>query len=64
MSKWQFTKGIHDLGNGQTRRVSQSELAGLIQSGQVAAETPVYTESLGAWKPAGEVPALHGYFAR
>ncbi|HVH17966.1 MAG TPA: DUF4339 domain-containing protein [Myxococcota bacterium] len=53
-----------DLGAGQTRAVNQSELAGLIRSGQVSAQTPVFTESLGAWKPAGEVPALASYFAR
>jgi hypothetical protein len=53
-----------DMGAGQTRAVNQSELAELIRSGQVSAQTPVFTASLGAWKPAGEVPALASYFAR
>jgi hypothetical protein len=52
-----------DLGNGQTRRVNQSELTGLIQSGQVHADTPVFTSALGSWQPAGQVPALKSYFA-
>ena len=51
-----------DLGNGQTRRVNQSELTSLIQSGQVHATTPVYTTALGAWQPAGQVPALQALF--
>jgi hypothetical protein len=51
-----------DLGGGQTRRVNQSELTNLIQSGQVHAETPVFTSALGSWQPAGQVPALKGYF--
>ena len=53
-----------DLGGGQTRAVNQTELADLIHGGQVTASTPVYTQALGGWKPAGEVPALKSYFAR
>jgi len=53
-----------DLGAGQTRAVNQTELAELIRTGQVSAQTPVFTQTLGAWKPAGEVPALASYFAR
>ena len=53
-----------DLGGGQTRAVNQTELADLIHGGQVTANTPVYTQALGAWKPAGEVPALKSYFTR
>jgi hypothetical protein len=51
-----------DLGNGQTRQVNQSELSGLIQSGQVRADTPVYTSAQGGWQPAGQVPALKPLF--
>jgi hypothetical protein len=53
-----------DLGAGQTRAVNQTQLGELIRTGQVGAQTPVFTESLGAWKPAGEVPALAGFFTR
>lgn len=53
-----------DVGNGQTQVVKQSELAGLIQSGQVSKDTPVFTQALGSWQPAGEVAALRGYFAK
>src|SRR5262249_35984364 len=51
-----------DLGNGQTRQVNQTELSGLIASGQVRADTPVYTAAQGAWQPAGQVPALKPLF--
>jgi hypothetical protein len=53
-----------DLGGGQTRAVNQTELADLIHQGQVTADTNVFTQALGAWKPAGEVPALKSYFTR
>ena len=53
-----------DLGGGETRTVGQSELAKMIASGEVGADTFVWTEDLGSWTAAGKVPALSAYFAK
>jgi len=53
-----------DTGDGQTREVSETELAKMIRSGRVGADTHVYTTSLGEWTVASEVPALKRYFSK
>jgi len=46
------------------REVSETELAKMIRSGRVGADTHVYTTSLGEWTVASEVPALKRYFSK
>lgn len=53
-----------DTGDGQTREVSEAELAKLIRGGSVGRDTYVYGASLGEWTAAGEVAALKRYFAK
>ncbi len=53
-----------DLGGGETRTVAQNELAQMIASGEVGADTFVWTDELGDWTAAGKVPALSAYFTK
>lgn len=53
-----------DTGGGQTREVTETELARMIRSGSVDAKTPVYAASLGEWTDASDVPALKRYFSK
>lgn len=53
-----------DLGNGQQGGpFTVAQLRQAVGRGQLSRETPVWSPSLGAWTPAGQVPALQSLFA-